>query len=213
MNMRTAVSIFVLLANTPPLSGFVPEAAAATADTSETIVLVRHAEKPPAGLGQLSCQGLNRALALPAVLAKAFGKPAAIFAPNPSEQKTDNGILYDYVRPLATIEPTAIAFGLPVHAQIGQSRIDDLRRQLDLAMYHDAYVLVAWEHTEAMLLARALMKAHGGDPGQVPDWRGTDFDSIYVLRIRRSGTTTTASFELSHQGLDGQPGTCPGGVG
>jgi hypothetical protein len=36
------------------------------ADT--TIVIVRHGEKPPAGLGQLSCQGLNRALALSQVL-------------------------------------------------------------------------------------------------------------------------------------------------
>ena len=213
MNARIAVSIFVLLASTPPFNGFVPEATAASADTSETIVLIRHAEKPPTGLGQLSCQGLNRALALPAVLQKAFGKPAAIFAPNPSEQKTDNGVLYDYVRPLATIEPTAIAFGLPVHAQIGQSRIDDLRRQLNSPMYHDAYVLVAWEHTEAMLLARALMKEHGGDAGQVPEWKGTDFDSIYVLRIRRSGTATTASFELNHEDLDGQPTTCPGGAG
>jgi hypothetical protein len=213
MKARIAASIFTMLASTSPFNCLVPEAAAATADTSETIVLVRHAEKPPSGLGQLSCQGLNRALALPAVLLKAFGKPAAIFAPNPSEQKTDNGILYDYVRPLATIEPAAIAFGLPVHAQFGQSRIDDLRRQLDLPMFHDAYVLVAWEHTEAMLLARALMKEHGGDPGQVPEWKGTDFDAIYVLRIRRSGSATTANFELSHERLDGQPTTCPGVTG
>ena len=39
----------------------------------QTIVLLRHGEKPPAGLGQLDCQGLNRALALPPVLARLFG--------------------------------------------------------------------------------------------------------------------------------------------
>ncbi len=54
--------------------------------TTETIVFVRHGEKPAAGLGQLDCQGLNRALALPPVIA-AFGKVDAIFAPNPSQQK------------------------------------------------------------------------------------------------------------------------------
>ena len=82
----------------------------------ETIVLVRHGEKPDKGLGQLDCQGLNRALALPPVIAKTFGRPSAIFAPDPSRQKQDDGVSYDYVRPPATIEPTAIFFGLPVNA-------------------------------------------------------------------------------------------------
>ncbi len=85
-------------------------------DAVETIVLVRHGEKPDKGLGQLDCQGLNRALALPPVIAKTFGRPSAIFAPVPSQQMEDDGVSYDYVRPLATIEPTAIFFGLPVRA-------------------------------------------------------------------------------------------------
>ena len=194
-------------------AGLAPAANAAAPDTTETIVLIRHAEKPAAGLGQLDCQGLNRALALPPVLSRAFGKPAAIFAPNPAEQKTDNGIPYNYVRPLATVEPTAIAFGLPVHTDIGESQIDALGARLDLPIYHDAYVLVAWEHTEAALLARALLREHGGDPNAVPDWKGSDFDSIYVLKIHRSGSATTATFELRHEGLDGQKTSCPGGAG
>jgi hypothetical protein len=56
-------------------------------DDIETIVVVRHGEKPSAGLGQLDCQGLNRALALPAVIAETFGRPSAVFAPNPADQK------------------------------------------------------------------------------------------------------------------------------
>src|SRR5580692_7372024 len=51
--------------------------------TLETIVCIRHGEKPPGGLGQLNCRGLNRALALPDVLLKKFGTPQFIFAPNP----------------------------------------------------------------------------------------------------------------------------------
>ena len=70
---------------------------------TETIVLVRHGEKPADGLGQLNCQGLNRALALPAVIEKLFGRPDAIFAPDPAQSKEDYGRLYNYVRPLATI--------------------------------------------------------------------------------------------------------------
>ena len=193
-----------LFADGPPI------AAAAQTETTETIIIIRHGEKPAAGLGQLSCQGLNRALALPSVLRKAFGTPTAIFAPNPSEQKPDNGTPYDYVRPLATIEPSAIAFGLPIHSAIGQARIDDLRRELNGPAYRDATVFVAWEHTMGAKLARALMKQHGGDPDQVPEWKGGDFDSIYAVRVKRSGPSTTASFELGRQGLDGQKPTCPG---
>jgi hypothetical protein len=41
--------------------------------TVETIVCVRHGEKPPGSFGQLTCRGLNRSLALPDVLLKKFG--------------------------------------------------------------------------------------------------------------------------------------------
>jgi hypothetical protein len=50
-------------------------AAQAAAPLRETIVFVRDGEKPAQGYGQLDCQGLNRALALPAVIAAKFGKP------------------------------------------------------------------------------------------------------------------------------------------
>jgi hypothetical protein len=206
MKSWMAVTILALLAGIWPVT----ETGAAENETNETIVFVRHGEKPPGGLGQLSCQGLNRALALPPVIRRKFGTPAAIFAPNPSDQKADDGKLYDYVRPLATIEPAAIAFGLPIHSGIGQERIDDLRKQLDAPIYHDAFVLVAWEHWQIARLARALAKQHGGNPELVPDWKGTDFDSIYVVKIHRSGAAATTTFEVDHEGLDGQPAACPG---
>src|SRR3984893_17435101 len=100
-------------------------------DAVETIVLVRHGEKPDKGLGQLDCQGLNHALAMPPVIAKTFGRPSAIFAPDPSRQKQDDGVSYDYVRPLATIEPTAIFFGLPVNASFGFSNPDGARAAIE----------------------------------------------------------------------------------
>jgi hypothetical protein len=206
-----ARSVLALAASIFVLDGVV-SATGAAEETTETIVLIRHGEKPPNGLGQLNCQGLNRALALPAVIQKAFGRPLAIFAPNPAEQKADYGKLYDYVRPLATIEPTAIALGLPINSDIGQSRIEDLRNRLELPMYHDGFVLVAWEHWQIVQLARAIMKNHGGKPETVPEWKSTDFDSMYVLKIRRSGSNATATFELAHEGLNGQPTTCPGGA-
>jgi hypothetical protein len=190
----------------------VPLSPAAAADQSatETIVLVRHGEKPVLGLGQLTCQGLNRALALPAVIEKQFGKPDAIFAPDPAQSKEDHGHLYNYVRPLATIEPTAITFGLPVDASIGVSDLDALRQKLESPAYRSALVVVAWEHVDIAKLARLLIADRGGDPAVVPDWQGGDFDSIYVVKLTQTGAGTTVAFDQRREGLDGEPTACPG---
>lgn len=185
------------------LMALVVLAAAPRARANSTIVMIRHGEKPAAGLGQLDCQGLNRALALPAVIARQFGKPDLIFAPDPGEQKDDGGKLYDYVRPLATVEPTAIAFGLPVDASIGVSRTDMLQALLAKS---SGLVLVAWEHHGIVDLARGLMTAFHGDPRQVPKWDGDDFDGIYVLRI----TPPSIAFERRTEGLAGLSKSCPG---
>jgi hypothetical protein len=179
-----------------------------SADAVETIVMLRHGEKPAQGLGQLTCQGLNRALALPPVIAKNFGKPIAIFASNPSDQKRDHGTPYDYIRPLATIEPTAILFGLPVITRYGVSNLVGLRKALLQPPYQGAVVLLAWEHRQIVTLARDLIAKHGGE-AQVPNWRDDDFDSIYVVTITRSAKRTSATFTHMREGLDGQALACP----
>jgi hypothetical protein len=180
-----------------------------SADPVETIVLVRHGEKPANGLGQLDCQGLNRALALPSVIAETFGRPSAVFAPDPSQQRKDDGVAYDYVRPLATIEPTAIFFGLPINTHFGVSDTDGLRAALDQPAYSNALVVVAWEHTLIETIASGLLAAHGGDASRVPKWHGDDFDSVYVVTITRTGSATKAEFAIRHEGLNGQQATCP----
>lgn len=176
---------------------------------TQTIVFLRHGEKPEAGLGQLSCQGLNRALALPPVLTRLFGQPAAIFAPDPSKRKEDAGTSYDYVRPLATIEPTAIALGLPVDTSFGYDDIGGLEAALKKPDYRGKLIFVAWEHKQIVDLARELMRDNGGDAKAVPKWHGKDFDSLYVLHITRDGSKPSVTFEKFAEGLDGQPDTCP----
>ena len=123
-----------------------------------TIVFIRHGEKPEGGLGQLNCQGLNRALALAPIIAKSFGKPDAIFAPNPSHPKEDAGKLYDYVRPLATIEPTAIWFGLPVDVSVDVYDREGLQAALEKhrAPDRNVFLLVAWEHRQIAPIVRGL---------------------------------------------------------
>jgi len=201
LSIRAAAALILLSA-----SGL---AAGARAETTETIVFLRHGEKPATGLGQLSCKGLNRSLALPPVIAKQFGRPDALFAPDPSARKDDEGTLYDYVRPLATIEPTAIALGLPVNTSFGFEDIKKLQARLEDDVFNGSTVLVAWEHKQIVKLAQHLVSAHGGDPKQVPKWGGDDFDSFYVVTIRRDADRSSVSFARTAEGLDGKADACP----
>jgi broad specificity phosphatase PhoE len=209
--MHSNVARLIVLAVNAGLAGLLPlsTGAANAAESVETIVLIRHGEKPPQGLGQLNCQGLNRSLRLPSVIKARFGVPAAIFAPNPADQKTDKGTAYDYVRPLATVEPMAVSFGLPVNAGIGVEDISKLKDRLEDKAYANALVVVAWEHKQLVKLARKMMKDHEGDPDAVPKWQGDDFDGIYVVRLTRKDGETTATFQTAKQGLNGLPETCP----
>jgi len=184
-------------------------AAAATTGNVETLVFVRHGEKPAAGLGQLSCKGLNRALALPAVIAAKYGKPDAIYAPDPGEQKDDSGKTYYYVRPLATVEPTAIQFGLPIQTPYGYSQIGKLGATLVDPKWRNRTVLVGWEHREIETLVRQIVEAQGGNPDDVPKWKSADFDSIYVLRIDWSNGAPQVSFVHDREGLDARSDDCP----
>jgi len=188
----------------PALVGSVAAQAIGNTNPShvETIVVIRHGEIPHGGLGQLRCKGLNRALALPKILIGRYGSPNFVFAPNPAVVMHEGGGVYSYVRPLATIEPTAIQAGLPVNALIGFNNVQALQKELTSPRYSDAVVFVAWEHIMAQRFSENMMRAFGGNADQVPAWKGSDYDSIYVLRLTRSGQKTTISFTHEHENLN-----------
>ena len=207
MRVLAKTALVAALLWSVPLAGGKAEQ---TEKAVETIVFIRHGEKPEGGFGQLNCQGLNRALALAPIIAKSFGRPDAIFAPNPSRPKEDAGRLYDYVRPLATIEPTAIWFGLPVDVSLDFQDKEGLQAALENRRMpdHNVLLLVAWEHRQIAPIVRALLAVHGADAEmvkKVQDWDRKDFDSMYVVTI----SETKATFDQKHEGLDGQPDRCP----
>lgn len=179
--------------------------------TTETLVLLRHGEKPPRGLGQLSCKGLNRALALPNVLAAKFGRPDYLFAPNPAVGVRDDVVNeYSYVRPLATLEPTAIRLGMSVNTQIGYSQIERLQRELMRPQYASATVFIVWEHYYEERFAKNLVQHFGSQSAAVPSWSNAEYDMIYVIRLRRAGTHTTIAFTVDREGLNDKLGdNCP----
>lgn len=167
------LAVALILVSVEGLSGCrsaKPVAAGVAGEGTETIIMIRHGEKPPDGLGQIDCKGLNRALALPGLLIGRYGKPDYIYAPNPADQNRDHGSNYSYVRPLATIEPTAVRAGLPVNTQIGYTHIDQLQTALAQPAYSNARVFVAWEHGYLRRFAEQFVNAYGGDPSIVPPW-------------------------------------------
>ena len=176
-----------------------------------TILILRHAEKPPAGLGQLTCQGLNRSLALAPQLIARYGAPTAIYAANPSTLKADGGVVYAYVRPLATIEPLAIRAGVPVNIQWGMTEIEPLAAQL-LSKTDGVYV-VSWEPHWGESLARRLLSGSNASSADVPTWADGDFDSLYLIRTSHDVQgKSQMSFSVEHQGLDAMPRQCPDGL-
>ena len=200
--------VVFLLANGGPVVAQGDSATPASDETNaETIVAIRHGEKPLGGLGNLNCKGLRRALALPDVLLSKYGKPDFIFAPNPIER--GDGAQYNYVRPLVTIEPTAIRCELPVNTDFGYTQIDDLAMELRKADYQHALIFIAWEHGQLEKLAKLLVAWYGGDPSQVPYWSDRDYDTIFVFRIFRQDGRNMLVFSIDHEALNNLSDSCP----
>ena len=182
----------------------------------ETVVFIRHGEMPANDEGQLTCQGLNRALALPDVLIARYGAAQFIFAPTTTKKPVTKGTAgtapgktYSYVRPLMTIEPTAVRLGLPVETRFAYDEIGGLQSELLLPAYQRATVFVAWESAALEQLVKRLLSAFGGDAGDVPGWAAEDYDGIFVVRLRTEGGKRTVTFAREAQGLDGLSVDCP----
>lgn len=183
--------------------------AAPPAVAKETLVLFRHGEKPAGGYGQLTCQGLNRALKLPTVLVDKYGMPDALFAPDPSGQVSDPAGKFDYVRALATIEPTAVRLGMPIHADRAFTDIAGLESDLTRSDYADSLVFVAWEHVKLDKLVKKIVADYGGDPDVVPKWPNSDYDSLFVLTLDNNHGAKQVSFSRDDENLNGQSLNCP----
>ncbi len=180
----------------------------------ETIVMIRHGEKPAAGLGQLTCRGLNRSLALAPLLLARYGKPDALYAPDPAFEVKEGifGPRYSYVRALATIEPTAILAGMPVNTQIGFDQIDQLQQALLQPSYVHALIFVAWEHDHLRLFAKQLLQSYGDGASFVPPWAGEDYGTIYVFQVTRpkDGGKPHVTLSIQQENLGGKlSNSCP----
>jgi hypothetical protein len=188
------------------------ESRAQPVDGTQTLVFLRHAEKPAGGLGQLNCQGLNRAIDLSTLLPEKFGKADYVFAANPTrnveEGELDNS--YSYIRPLMTISPAAIKLGLPVNIEFSANDTSDLARELTADKYHNSTIYTAWSHGYLPeLINKVAGKAVGGKQNITDDWSGDDFDSLYVLTLTWHNGKASLQSHSYKQGLDHGKETCP----
>ncbi|MBB6154594.1 hypothetical protein HDC30_001811 [Pseudomonas sp. JAI115] len=181
-------------------------------DGTQTLIFLRHAEKPEGGLGQLNCQGLNRAIELSTLLPEKFGKADYVFAANPTrnveEGELDNS--YSYIRPLMTISPAAIKLGLPVNIEFSANDTSDLARELIEDKYHNATIYTAWSHGYLPeLINKVAGKAVGEKQTITDDWASGDFDSLYVLTLTWHNGKASLQSHSYKQGLDNGKATCP----
>lgn len=179
---------------------------------TQTLVFLRHAEKPAMGLGQLNCQGLNRALDLAEVLPNEFGKADFIFAADPGRhvEEGEGDHSYSYVRPLMTIGPSAIKLGLPVNIDFGANDTSDLAHELMDAKYHDATIYTAWSHGYLPeLVNKVAEEASGKKMNLIDDWTGTDFDSLLVMTLEWTNGKASMEYQVVKQNLNDGAATCP----
>jgi len=172
-------------------------------EDTETIVLIRHGEKPANEIGQINFEGLNRALALPDVLLAKFKEPQYIFAPGTTDKiksRKNDGLEYAYLRPLMTIEPTAIRLGLPINTDFGFLHTQELEDELLKDKYKSTTIFVAWEHHKLDEMVRKMVADLGGT-AVVPDWPHEDYDSIFVVTIHTDERTRSVDFRVDHEGI------------
>jgi len=179
---------------------------------TQTLVFLRHAEKPAGGLGQLNCQGFNRAIELSEMLPERFGKADYVFAANPSRHVEEgaNDDRYSYIRPLMTISPAAIRLGLPVNIDFSANDTAALADELLDTKYHNATVYTAWSHGYLPELINAVAAQASGSPLTITDdWASGDFDSLYVLTLTWTNGKASLISRNYKQNLDNRVTSCP----
>ena len=138
------------------------------------IVIIRHGEKPAEG-DNLSCAGLNRALALPAVLNELMPSPPNLtFVPVIGTNDEDT----TRVRMLQTVMPYAVQHNLTINSNFMVENTKAFARQLRRLR---GTVLVVWEHHSIVEIARDL------GIKETSDWPDADFDSIWTIGFSGGG--------------------------
>ena len=149
------------------------------------VVIIRHAEKPDKG-DNLSCQGFNRAIALPDVLYAKYKLPDHIFVADIKSGKSTN-----QSRMYQTIVPFAIKYNLDIDTRYAAEDVKDLAEAIQKT---SGYVLVVWEHNGIEDLVQKL----GIENKE--KWKDSDYDSIWIVTFTNGKAVLTVDKENINPG-------------
>jgi hypothetical protein len=130
------------------------------------IIFIRHAEKPPKG-DNLTCQGFNRSVQLPALISARFGVPDYIYVPS-----IGLGESTKHSRMFQTIIPLAVKYNLTINSKFEEK--DSLGLAGDI-LKRKGTVLVVWEHKAIPTIVHAL-----GVRDSLK-WQDDDYDTIWII--------------------------------
>jgi hypothetical protein len=152
---------------------------------NNTILIIRHSEKPDTGAG-LNVAGEARA--------RLYTKYFQPFKEEGLSIQVDS--LYagadsrSSMRPRLTLEPLSKSSGMPLHSNIG-TKDSELLVQTLRTEAHGQHPLIAWRHGEIP----ALLRAFGASPEELlpnGQWPDDVFDWVIVLNMGPDGKLTSA---------------------
>ena len=155
-----------------------------------TVLIVRHAEKPEVGRG-LTPAGEARARAYVAYF-EPFHEAGwkvrvdALFAGNDSESS---------IRPRLTLEPISRATGLTLNMSVETKEPEKLVAMLH-TQCHGKHPLIAWRHGQIPALLHAL----GASPTLLPGdkWPDDTYDWVIVLEFNQNGNLQKQELVKEH---------------
>jgi len=133
------------------------------------LVFIRHAEKPLKG-SNLTCEGLNRSLKIPAVLVAKFGVPDFLMVP-----ALGLGDTTKHSRMFQTIAPLAMKYNLPIATTYTEKQFTDIATDLK---NRTGTTIITWEHKAIPQIIKALGYQ------QPLTWPDDDYDSIWIITFK-----------------------------
>jgi hypothetical protein len=158
---------------------------------NNTILIVRHSEKPATGTG-LTPQGEARAQ-LYVKYFQPFQEEGLSILVDSLYAGADSA---SSIRPRLTLEPLSKATGLPLHHKIGTNESEALVQELKTEP-HGKLPLIAWRRGEIP----ALLTAFGASPDKLlPNgkWPDDIYDWVILLNIGPDGQLSSAKLIHEH---------------
>jgi hypothetical protein len=158
---------------------------------NNTVLIVRHTEKPETGTG-LTPLGEARAR-LYAKYFEPFQEEGLSIYVDSLYAGADSK---SSIRPRLTLEPISKATGLPLHLKVGTKDSEALVRELQTEA-HGRHPLIAWRHGEIP----ALLTAFGASPEKLlpnGQWPDDVFDWVIVLTMGPDGQLSSARLIHEH---------------